>query len=231
MIIFANFLQVQPAFIISNYKTESFLSEIKKRGLAIRKEKAEAAGKDYRLMPLSEEELKCAEILGLNSADVSQYENQVFQFIKTFLETSEKPGEHFEELLNKLPHVEKPQTGTKRLPFEKSIAGTLKNLQENQRHVLLKIIKEMTWAMDSTDLKNLTQSLLYDIVVADSSLEFDTFILLPRCRLIIGGCVDIVSQSYTKFQTKPNIYRIASSEPMVIDILGEQKQLKWELST
>ena len=167
--------QKQTAFIISNYSTESYLSEIKKRGLQKRKVAAENKLKnskasdqgsfkdfDYRLLALEDEELKCAAALRLDLSNISKYVSLVDFFIEK---------KSFPDSFNINEDI-----------MAKYLLKALKKLNESN----LAMIKKQKELAGGEAVHNLTQSLMYEYAITSSGLEMDILIILPTTHQIIG---------------------------------------------
>lgn len=74
-----NWKPKQPAFIIMNYKTESYFLYVRTQGLENREEKAKISSRDIRLRPLDELEICYIDALGLNLHEASQYYSPAVQ--------------------------------------------------------------------------------------------------------------------------------------------------------
>jgi len=98
-----------PSFIISNYKTESYLSEIKKQGL--QKRKKSAGRRNHRLHALMDEERQCAKSLCLDLSQASKYTGLVRAFIqKESFPMSQWPDEEMaQKLQEKLMKLQKSE--------------------------------------------------------------------------------------------------------------------------
>ena len=139
----------------------------KNEGIKKRKEAAKNATKkkDYRLHPLTPDEVQFAQELHLDLSHISEY----VPLVETFIQTGHLPAT--------------PPQGEDQLRQEKIIRGKLLKWQRNE---LSKIIEQMDSSDNSEDITNLTKSLLYDITVKESGLEMDVLIILPLSGLIIG---------------------------------------------
>ena len=117
---------------------------------------------DYRLLPLTEEEQKCAAALRLDLSKISHYVDLVGFFI-----------EH-----RSFP----PSYNLGEDSLAKNLHKTLTKLKKSE----LDIIVDQIGLAGPQAVLNLTQSLLYENVIANSGLEMDILIILPITRQIIG---------------------------------------------
>ena len=196
--------QKPPAFLISNYNTASYLHYIKNQGKQRNKEKD--AGKHNLLHPLSAKENKCAESLGLNLTDTSKYE----KLVQTFLtNTVARPTEGFPSKLKRIfGQIRRKLCSLFMLCFGWLTSLTAKDDKEdiyNTENLKKKLQTKRTKGdlerilpqiKDSSDVRNLTQNLLYQAKLEESSFEMDLLIILPQSRLIIGKHVLFLNWHY-----------------------------------
>jgi len=117
---------------------------------------------DYRLLPLTEEEQKCAAALRLDLSKISH----CVDLVRFFIENRSFP-----------PSYNLGEDG-----LAKNLHKTLTKLKKSE----LDIIVDQIGLAGPQAVLNLTQSLLYENVIANSGLEMDILIILPVTRQIIG---------------------------------------------
>jgi hypothetical protein len=188
----------EPAFIVLNYNPDSFLNEIRQRGLSeMKKAKKAAAFKNisWLLTPLSEEEKCTADQLSLDLENL-----QYNAIVKSYLETE----------TGLLPDIGK-----------ECDQYLLRQLKENLNNI--KFSKQFPQGIKPGDQDHLAKRLIYKSgLEAWCKLEFDVLIIIPGSRQIFNIEVKAIDNSCDKDRVLTKIREAAKQTIERQEILRKQ---------